>query len=103
ARRQRDKIDASYERQWQRLRDARLRKTDMAALLRDTEEANAYAAYLIWRDRGADPNAAPGDMYRDQFDDLWQGVASRQGVVDHDEADVVRDEVADTPEGRRLI
>ena len=52
ARRQRDKLNASLERDWERIRDARVRKP--AILAGDDEVAEAYAAFTVAKDEKRD-------------------------------------------------
>jgi integrase len=103
ARRQRDKLNSGLERSWQRIRDAKLRKSP--AVIGDggsdlDEVANAYAAHVAERQGGQEKNGvALADIYRDQFDDLAEKFANGYDFEDLEEA---RDRAAVTPEGRRL-
>ena len=93
ARRGRDKLDASLERSWRRVRDRAKRAT--ASALPDDEEGRAYAVHLD------DPEHADllASLYREEVDDLAAKRATGPGPEDLTEA---RELVAATPEGKRL-
>jgi integrase len=101
ARRQRDKINTSLERSWQRIRDTKRRQSVGAAAVSGADEvADAYAAYRAERDEGQDTNGVSvADYYLDKLDDLAARMANGWNAEDLDEA---RERAVLTREGRRL-